>query len=68
MLNFIYVLTGTDMQAGEWWTCGELKGNSSLLPIMETYEPQKAKNRFPTDITDYLKDFIAVTEKSSCFI
>lgn len=35
---------------------------------METYEPQKAKNRFPTDITDYLKDFIAVTEKSSCFI
>jgi hypothetical protein len=28
MLKFIYVLTGTDMQAGEWWTCGkELKGN-----------------------------------------
>jgi hypothetical protein len=36
-LNFIYVLTGTDMPAGKWWTCGkELEGNSSLMPIMET--------------------------------
>jgi len=38
-LNFVHVqvLNGTDMQAGEWWTCGEeLKGNSSLMPIMET--------------------------------
>jgi hypothetical protein len=31
MLNFIYVLTGTDMQAKK-----ELKGNSSLMPIMVT--------------------------------
>jgi len=47
MLNFVYVLTGTDMQTGEWWTCGELKGNSSLMPIMETYEPPKGQKYIP---------------------
>jgi len=37
MLNLIYVHTGTDMPAGEWWTHGkELEGNSSLMPIMVT--------------------------------
>jgi len=44
MLNFIYVLIGTDKQAGEWWTCGKaLKGNSSLMPIIETYSPKRPK-------------------------
>jgi hypothetical protein len=65
MLNFIYVLTGTDMQA-EWWTCGkELKRNSPLMPIMEMYSHKRPKIDSPTDIT--YKDIIALTEKSSCF-
>jgi hypothetical protein len=39
MLNFIYILIGTD-----WWTCGKaLKGNSSLMPIIETYSPKWPK-------------------------